>query len=245
MQDFSSLQKNLNKYSIKSINTTIRNYKIIYKFSDIMKWISYQSPILYEFSLRMIHGKKLWRRYAYIAKNIKKGSSVLDIGCGTGILGRQLNKKCRYKGIDLNKSFINYALKKGLDVSVHDIFNFKSYLKKFNVIVVCDVLHHIYPKHKIFLENIKNYADKIILCEPYDISQAYENKGYIRFLEKMKTFLVILDSDGYNPLRLKFNKKWWYDKNSLKTFFKKSFKNRKSLTMKEVGRNIIAIYNFI
>ena len=176
-----------------------------------------------------------------MAKNIKKGSSILDIGCGTGMFGDHVHRKCKYKGIDINESFINHAKKKGLNVSLHDIFNFKEYLKKFDVIVICDVLHHIHPKHKLLLEKIKNYANKIIICEPYDIPQKQNKEDELSILERI---LIILDSDGRNPLHLKSNKRWWYTKENLKIFFKESFKNRKSLLLKEINGDIIAIYNF-
>jgi SAM-dependent methyltransferase len=210
-----------------------------------MKWIIYKSPKLYEFALKIFHKKNLDRRYSYMSKKIKKGSSVLDVGCGTGLLGKYLYKKCNYKGVDLNKSFINYACKKGLNASTHNIFNFKSYLKKVDVIVVCDVLHHIYPKHTLFLEKIKKYADKIIVCEPYEGHENVKNKHEkLNLLENLKTFLVVFDSDGFNSSKIKFGKKWWYTKRNLKKFFKETLKDRKNLALKEIGGDIIAIYDF-
>ena len=211
-----------------------------------MKFIHYYFPQIYEISINFLHGKNFRKRYRYIIRNIEENSNVLDIGCGTGILGKFLCKKCNYVVIDLNKKFLNFASKRGLKVFNCNAFNFKKYSKNVDTIVICDVLHHIYPRHKLFLEKIKNYADKIIICEPFYKTQTYESrKESLSFLEKIKTFLVIIfDSDGYNALRLRFNKRWWYNKKELKLFFKESLKNRKNLFLKEIGRDIIAIYNF-
>lgn len=43
--------------------------------------------------------------------NLRDNSSVLDIGCGSGILGRSINKNIKYLGIDLSKNLIDQARK--------------------------------------------------------------------------------------------------------------------------------------
>lgn len=205
-----------------------------------MKWIQYRFPRLYELTLKFLHGKNFRKRYNYITRNIEKNSNVLDVGCGTGILGNLISKKCNYIGIDLNEKFLNFASARSLKVFKCDVFNFKKYSKNIDIIVVCDILHHIYPKHKILLEKIGKSAKKIIVCEPY----MCEEKEKIRFSEKFDIILdAILDADGINPSILKFDKRWRYSKNGLKDFFKKSIKNRRKLTLKEIGKDIIAIYD--
>lgn len=202
-----------------------------------MRFIQYNFPRIYEFSLKLLHGKNLTKRYKYIAKNIEKGSNVLDIGCGTGLLGKFISKKCNYIGIDLNEKFLDFASKRGLKVFKCDALNFKKYSKNIDTMIICDVLHHIYPKHKKLLKTAMKYSKKIIICEPY----AYEKKPKKSFLERIKTILILLfDSDGINPIR--FEKIWSYTKDDLKTFFRKTIKNRKELALKEIGGDIVAIY---
>lgn len=43
--------------------------------------------------------------------DLKKQSSILDLGCGQGILARYMPKKIHYHGIDLSPSLINQAQK--------------------------------------------------------------------------------------------------------------------------------------
>lgn len=206
-----------------------------------MKFIQYYFPNLYELTLKLLHGSNLKKRYKYISKNIEKNSNVLDVGCGTGILGKFISKKCNYVGIDLNKKFLNFVSSRGLKVFNCNAFNFKKYSKNVDIIVICDVLHHVYPKHKFLLEKFgKSGAKKIIVCEPYE----FEKSGKMRFFEKSKIILEkIFDADGINPSILKFEKSWRYSKNELKDFFKDSIKNRKKIILKEIGKDIIAIYN--
>ena len=205
-----------------------------------MKWFHYHFPRLYELTLKFLHGENLRKRYEYIVKNIEENSNVLDVGCGTGFLGKLIFKKCNYIGIDLNEKFLNFASARGLKVFKCNVFNFKKHSKNIDTIVACDILHHIYPKHKILLEEIGKNAKKVIVCEPY----ACEEKDKTHFSEKFIVVLdAVLDADGINPFIFKFDKRWKYSKNELKNFFKKSIKKRKKLTLKEIGKDIIAVYS--
>jgi len=187
-----------------------------------------------------MHGENFRKRYGYISKNIEKDSNVLDIGCGTGILGNLIAEKCNYLGIDLNDKFLNFASGRGLKVFKCNIFNFKKYSKDIDIIVACDILHHVYPRHKALLEKIGKVAKKIIVCEPYKCKE----KDRIRFSEKFNIVLdAIFDSDGINPSILKLDKRWRYSKGELKDLFRDSIRNRKKLTLKEIGKDIIAVYN--
>jgi hypothetical protein len=89
------------------------------------------------------------------------------------------------------------------------------------------------------LEKIGKTAKKIIVCEPYKSKE--KNKS---FSEKLNIISdAIFDADGINPSNLGIDKRWRYSKDELKKFFEKSVKFRKSLTLKEIGKDIIAIYN--
>ena len=53
--------------------------------------------------------------HAYLCKRIKKNSTVLDIGCAQGIIGKILKKElnCNVFGIELSKEAIAIAEKTG------------------------------------------------------------------------------------------------------------------------------------
>ncbi len=61
--------------------------------------------------------------YKYITDWVEKGSKVLDLGCGNGSLGIILikQKDCEVHGIDVSKSGVESALKKGVHAVVGDM----------------------------------------------------------------------------------------------------------------------------
>ena len=85
--------------------------------------------------------------------NIQLGS-VLDLGCGTGLIGDEIKKYCsNLEGIDLSKSM----LKKASDKNIYDKLEHKDILEylstedlDFNYFISCDVLIYIGELSKIF-----------------------------------------------------------------------------------------------
>ncbi|MFX1552935.1 MAG: methyltransferase [Promethearchaeota archaeon] len=173
---------------------------------------------------------------------IGKGpKEVLDLPCGTGYLMRFLHPAIEYEGVDLNHRFLkrirrkelkkrNIKLKK-IALYQKNIFDFQDYQgKKKDVIVICDILHHIYPKHVDLINIAKKISQKIIVCEPYVIKPKeisardrlfkiviFFGKYLPKPLLKIIDFLF-LDNDGINPYQLR--SKWNLDKKSLKEFYK-------------------------
>jgi SAM-dependent methyltransferase len=199
-----------------------------------MKGLIYHFPRFYELVLKIIHRGNAEKRYEHIASKIKKNETVLDLGCGTGILNRFI-EKCKYLGFELNGKFVKYAKKKGFNVIRKNIFDFSSYPKKIDTIVLCDVLHHVYPRHKFLLEKIRGFAKKIIVCEPYE----NEKDNILRKL--VRVIGIVIDFDGYNSILKKIHGRW-YSKRGLVSFFKNSIKDRRDLSIKEIGKDLIAVY---
>lgn len=77
---------------------------------------------------------------------LKKEKSVLDVGCGTGILAPLYSSK-KYLGVDVDKKAIGYAKKKypkyKFKFGDATILNLK---KKFKLITVIGVIHHLNNK---------------------------------------------------------------------------------------------------
>src|SRR3989338_6103665 len=53
--------------------------------------------------------------------DLKKDSSVIDFGCGQGVLARQLPKEVYYQGVDLSRSLISAAQKEDRNSNHHYI----------------------------------------------------------------------------------------------------------------------------
>ena len=202
--------------------------------------LMYRSGWLYNAVTRRLYDQD--KKFSTIASFIGKGpKKVLDLPCGTGYLMRFLHPAIEYEGADLNPRFLKRIRKKELKkrnikltkiiLRHKNIFDFQDYQgKKKDVIVLCDILHHIYPKHIDLINIAKKIANKIVVCEPYVINPKeisardklfkiviFFGKHLPKPLLKIIDFLL-LDNDGINSFQMR--SQWNLDEKSLKEFYK-------------------------
>lgn len=104
-----------------------------------------------------------------LGRRIKEKSSVLDVGCGEGKLGRLLKEReCQIYGIEIDKAAICYAKEKGYYIDIYNfnienaensIDEFKRFVNAdvcFDYIVISDVLEHTVNPTKV-IETIAKY----------------------------------------------------------------------------------------
>ncbi len=129
--------------------------------------IFYKYPKLYINGLKWIHKSNFAKRYQYMAGFAKKNDLVLEPACGPATLADYLPKRVKYCGFDTNKEFINYALKKHLDVFLGNVLDPKNYCQA-DVVIACDILHHLNPDDRQkFIKNCFASSRKVfIICEP-------------------------------------------------------------------------------
>jgi SAM-dependent methyltransferase len=199
----------------------------------------YRSGWLYNAITRMLYNQD--KKFLTIAMLIGKGpKSVLDLPCGTGYLMRFLHQAIEYEGVDLNHRFLkriknkelkkrNIKLKK-IKLRHRNIFDYQRFIgNKKDVIVISDILHHVYPKHVELINLAKKMARKVIICEPYavkpkDISARdkilkvviYFGKYLPKPLYKIIDFFF-LDNDGINSYHNRVQ--WNHNKQSLRNFY--------------------------
>jgi len=149
----------------------------------------YRHPILYKLMLRAIHRRSLYSRYRFVSKAIGRNKRVFELGCGTAFLHGFLHRGCRYTGWDLNKRFVEHCRGRGIDAMEKDIFDFKDYPEN-DVTVVCDVLHHVFPKDIKLIDNAMKKTKKMVIIEPYHSKP--------RIPEAVLNRLEFLDEDGVN-----------------------------------------------
>ena len=126
-------------------------------------------------------------------------------------------------------------------------FDFDKYPEeKQDVIVFCDILHHLHPRHVELVEMAKKHAKKIIVCEPVHVKpQDMEAHDWIakivvyiarlmpEGLIKIVDFFFA-DNDGINSYEKR--SEWKHDKESLKKFYKNlGFKNIISIKDDYIG----------
>lgn len=87
--------------------------------------------------------------YGHLDRFVRPGSSVLDIGCGTGFTSRHLaSHQCKVVAVDLSPVLIDYARSRNNGYSIEyiaeDITRWED-PRKFDYIVMVDVMEHILP----------------------------------------------------------------------------------------------------
>lgn len=85
-----------------------------------------------------------WSRVMWIYDNVRRGSSVLDLGCGGGVLSLLKRKEVRLTGVDISEQCAINARRNGYDatfVSRLTALPFAS--ESFDYVVSLDVLGHI------------------------------------------------------------------------------------------------------
>jgi len=156
--------KNPNKYIIKN-NKFIRDFDKLYKNIDD-PWNQKKN---FEFSEQFIFC--ISGLLNYLNKN-KKKISVLDVGAGSGILKKYLNKNFKYLGTDIHK-------KKMKNVIFDDvkILN-KSFINKYDLIFCLKTIYYVSDDIKLVLNNFKKYLKKNgLLIISYNLTKnSYSNK---------------------------------------------------------------------
>lgn len=114
---------------------------------------------------------KAWLRAMLSHVDLLKIKSILDIGCGTGILYEVLKEqgyKGSYIGTDLSPDMINVGLKrfKNVDLRVMDCEKLDFPSNSFDLVFMRNVLHHI-PTPVKATKEMKRVAKKyVLIAEP-------------------------------------------------------------------------------
>ncbi|NVO12138.1 MAG: class I SAM-dependent methyltransferase [Bacteroidales bacterium] len=103
-------------------------------------------------------------RYSIIAgyfQYIKKGGSILDIGCGEGLLQNRLGESfSKYIGIDLSKEAIDKAQKQSNDKVEFCVADMNTYspIEKFDAIVFNEAMYYT-SNHLNFLKKYASFLN--------------------------------------------------------------------------------------
>jgi len=156
-----------------------------------------------------------------IPTRIIPNTTILDVGCNTGMLGKILNKKNILDGIDINPKALKKAKKYYRNLYRFDLstpFNLK--LKhKYDYIVFSDLLEHL-PRPDLLLIKIKKYLKNngVIICSLPNIARFeirlnllmgkfnYSNSGilnedHLRFFTKETSIRLFVDC-GYTVTKI-------------------------------------------
>lgn len=152
------------------------------------------------------------RKYKKLAKDIKKilklnhNKGVLDYGCGTGILVKELYKYCDARGTDISKWAIAYGIDKNkLGGKIHHYEKDQLSLG-YDYVIILDVLEHCKKKEikDIFKRMSKNGNLKSVLVR-IPVS-AIEGRDFVLDVSKKdKTHIQIHSKCWWHELFLKYD----------------------------------------
>ncbi len=165
----------------------------------------YLHPAIYELGINILYLDAL-----KILKNIiGHNKSILEPASGYGRNIRYIHPDCSYSGFDLNKSFVNYAKKKGRDICLGNIFDEDNY-KSVDIILLCDILHHLKDEEieDLLLLSTKYAKEKIVIIEPQFVNIASKRNIFSKIFAKV---FSIIDYDGINQIENWLSEKEYYE----------------------------------
>ncbi len=194
--------------------------------------LMYENPFFYNMFVKILHGRSLRKRYKLIAREIGENKRVFEPGCGTCLVYPYLQTSCEYEGWDLNEKFLGFCIRNGIKVSKKDVFDFQNYPDN-DVILICDLLHHLIPRHEGFVLEALKRTKKLIVSEP---ARSFKPHKMLKPII-LPLYRTLLDSDGINQPHQTIE--WDYDEEKLRNFFQKLGCTK---TIK-VGWDMIAVFD--
>lgn len=126
-----------------------------------------------------------WKwEYDIVLKHIKDTSTVLEVGCGSGVFLNKLksiNAYRKLKGLELNKFSVEEAISTGIDAQVETIQDFSKtngYL--YDVVCFFQVLEHVCDIHSFLEASIACLKSKgqLMIAVPFNDPYLFKNDLY-------------------------------------------------------------------
>jgi len=148
-----------------------------------------KSPIywhsgLYHLAMRQLAGEYFAHRYNSLAELIPEKASVTDVCMGDAYLysGYLAGKQVHYVGLDINKTFVRSAMRKGIRARVVDVMS--EDIEPADYVVMQGSLYQFIPNEKRVVRKLLDAAKRqLIISEPIR-NRAQSNNRLVSFLAK-------------------------------------------------------------
>lgn len=164
-----------------------------------------------------------WQRY--ISRHFRRGSTILEIGCGLGYFGKVLFRKFEYVGTDI-AIFPLQAIRsreKAISLVQGNVLTLGFRPESFDVVVAFDILEHISPPTSAILEiyrvlrkdgrliltvpNVNSLGNRIKLVSEGLVPSMYVDKTHLSLLSAEKWTCLFAES-GFKILRVASDTLW-------------------------------------
>ena len=154
-------------------NNAKEGLKRIFIIKDNLDWVINERAIKYDSGIHPKH--RLTGYHDFFIDSINDGESVLDVGCGIGVVAMDIatqRKKSLIIGVDINKENIQIARKLKVQNSINNINFIHGDIKskkdiKSDVVILSNILEHISDR-TTFIDDIikKSGAKKFLIRVP-------------------------------------------------------------------------------
>lgn len=125
--------------------------------------IVYGHPATYRLIEKLIYGSSYRYHYEALAREIG-ASELLELCCGDCQI-LDFYRGGSYRGVDINPTFVEHAVRRGLDVVCRDIGTYD--IPKAECILMHNSLYQFYPQHEALIARaLQSATEKLIISEP-------------------------------------------------------------------------------
>ncbi len=140
---------------------------------------------------------------ARVRSEVKDSGSILDVGCGEGILLENLTRRFpgkRIAGVDLSEENVRICRDLGLDVVLSDASDLKLPPESFDACVMMSVLEHVEDPGAALREafRVLKPAGRLVVLLPNDGFFKFARYLFLRFKEARRDYGHVSE---WNPAR--------------------------------------------
>ena len=135
------------------------------QWTDKRKWKIYNELMSYSWEETKSNAKPYFQRLNFVVERVE--GNVLEIGCGIGNMTKWISKSEKVKNViaidafrDAIEALKKYNMPKVVPIQMRlENIHFKN-IKKFDTVVICEVIEHIYPdEENKMLNTLRFYVD--------------------------------------------------------------------------------------